>query len=119
MEIKFTTMKKIIKYILEVDKKSLYLVQIIFTIIMFLVNYLTPLKFENGTEFIISFISIVPVDLLMIFLMIRIVNELETPFLRQPAILIQYLAYFMIILFVLAPFIYLWGMRTVLSNLKW
>lgn len=118
MEIKFTTMKKIIKYILEVDKKLLYLVQIIFTIIMFLVNYLTPLKFENGTEFIISFISIVPVVMLMIFLMIRIVNELEAPS-KQPTILIQYLAYFMIILFVLAPFIYLWGMRTVISNLKW
>lgn len=118
MEIKFTTMKKIIKYILEVDKKSLYLVQIIFTIIMFLVNYLTPLKFENGTEFIISFISIVPVDMLMVFLMIRIVNELQAPSIL-PAILIQYLAYFMIILFLLAPFFYLWGMRTVISNLKW
>ncbi len=118
METKFTTMKKIIKYILELDKKSLYLVQIIFTIIMFIVNYLTPLKFEYGIEFIISFISIVPVDLLMIFLMIRIVNELEAPS-KQPVILIQYLAYIMIILFTIAPILYLWGMRTVISNLKW
>lgn len=118
MEIKFTTMNKIIKYILEVDKRSLYLVQIIFTIIMLLVNYLTPLKFETGTEFFISFISILPVDMLMIFLMIRIVHELELPS-KQPVILIQYLAYFMIILFVLAPFLYLWGMQTVISNLKW
>lgn len=118
MDIKFTTMNKIIKYILEVDKRSLYLVQIIFTIIMLLVNYLTPLKFETGTEFFISFISILPVDMLMIFLMIRIVHELEPPS-KQPVILIQYLAYFMIILFVLAPFLYLWGMQTVISNLKW
>lgn len=118
MEIKFTTMNKIIKYILEVDKRSLYLVQIIFTIIMLLVNYLTPLKFETGTAFIISFISIIPVDMLMIFLMLRIIHELEPP-LRRPKVLILFLAYSMIFLFVLAPFLYLWGMQTVISNLKW
>ena len=50
--------------------------------------------------------------------MLRIVYQLEGPP-RSPFYLLKYSYYFIILIVSSAPFLYLWGMRDVISHLKW
>lgn len=111
-------MNKFIKYVLGLDKITMYIIQIAFTIMMLFVNYITTRKFESGYQFILSFISIIPIDILMILLMIRIQIEIETTS-KQSLYLIQFFANSMIFIFVIAPVLYLWSMCDVIMHLKW
>jgi hypothetical protein len=111
-------MNKLIKCVLGLDKKTMYIIQLAFTIIMLFVNYITTRKFEIGYQFSLSFISIIPIDILMILLMIRIQKEVENTSTRS-IYLIKFFANLMILVFVIAPFLYLWSMSDVIKHLKW
>ncbi len=73
---------------------------------------------KDGYQFFLSFFSILPVYILGVVFMLRLVYELEGPP-RSPIFLLKYSFYFMILILSTAPFLYLWGMRDVISYLKW
>jgi hypothetical protein len=55
---------------------------------------------------------------MLVVIMFKGIFELEGPP-RDPFYLMKYPSYFMIMVFGSAPFLYLWGMRDVISHLKW
>lgn len=111
-------MNKIKNYILGIDKKKLYLIQVLFILIMIATNYTTKQKFESGYQFFISFLSIVIVDLFIVVTTCRTIFELEGPP-KNPFHLMKYPAYVMVVIFSLAPLLYLWSMRELITQLKW
>lgn len=111
-------MRQIKNYIINADKKKIHSLQFLFTSIMLVVHFYTKQKFESGYQFFISFLSILPVAIFMEVTLIRSVFELDSPP-RNPFYLMKYPTYVMIMIFALAPFLYLWSMRDVISQLKW
>ncbi len=111
-------MRQIKNYIINADKKKINYLQLLFTSIMLVVHFYTKQKFENGYQFFISFLSILPVAFFMVTTLFRSVFELEGPP-RNPFYLMKYPAYIMIMIFAFAPFLYLWCMWDVILNLKW
>lgn len=96
----------------------MYSLQLLFTSIMLVVHFYTKQKFINGYQFFISFLSILPVAIFMVATLFRSVFELDGPP-RNPLYLMKYPTYVMIMIFAFAPFLYLWSMRDVVSQLKW
>ena len=111
-------MRQLKNYIINADKKKIYSLQFLFISIMLVTHFYTKQKLENGYQFFISFLSILPVATFMVATLFRSVFELEGPP-RNPFYLMKYPTYVMIFIFVLAPFLYLWGMWDVILNLKW
>lgn len=87
-------------------------------IIMSVTSGYTKDKFKDGYQFFLSFFSILPVYILGVVFMLRLVYELEVQP-RSPIYLLKYSFYFIILILSSAPFLYIWGMRHVISQLKW
>ena len=118
MVIKNDKMKNFKNFIQNLDKKKLFLLNLFFNSNLFIAFIFTNHRFENGYHFFYLFFSILPVGMLIIFLMLRSIYQLQGPP-RHPFHLMKYSAYFIILLVSSAPFLYLWGMRDVISQLKW
>ena len=118
MEINFKHMKRIKSFIINLDKKKLLTIQSLFLIFMIIVHYNTDQKLKNGYQFLLFFFSFLPLDLMLVIIMFKGIYELEGPP-RDPFYLMKYPAYFMIIAIGSSLFLYLWGMRDVISHLKW
>ena len=87
-------------------------------IIMSVTSGYTKDKFKDGYQFFLSFFSILPVYILGVVFMLRLVCQLKGPP-RSPFYLLKFSFYIMILILSSAPFLYLWGMRDVISHLKW
>ena len=111
-------MSKFKNFIKNLDKKTL----IIFHVIAF-ISWMIAVSnrnhhFENGYRFFITFLSILPVYMLGIVIMLRLVYQLEGPP-RSPFHLLKYSFYFIILSLSSFLIYFLWGMRHVISHLKW
>jgi hypothetical protein len=111
-------MSKFRNYIQNLDKKTLYLFKVIAYISLLIGFFCRNHNFENGYHFFFIFFSILPIIIYGIVMMLRIVYQLEGPT-RSPFHLLKYSYYFIILCITVAPFLYLWGMRDVISHLKW
>jgi len=111
-------MNKFRNYIQNLDKKTLYIFKVLAYIILLIGFFYRNHNFENGYHFFFIFFSILPIIIFGIVMMLRIVYQLEGPP-RCPFHLLKYSYYFIILLLSSAPFLYLWGMRDVISHLKW
>ena len=99
------------------QKKIIFLLPITI-FISFLITKYTPEKFVDGLQFVFSFLSVLP----MVFVNLYLLNFFLQKLLSNPNKLnnsLKYVAYTMILIFALAPFLYLWSMRDVISQLKW
>ena len=117
MEIKNLNMKNLKNYIQNLRFKTFFLFYVICMINVMFANS-SKYIFKNGYHFFYSFFSILPVYILGVVFMLRLVYELERQP-RSPIYLLKYSFYFMILILSSAPFLYLWGMRDVISQLKW
>jgi len=111
-------MSKFKIFIKNLDKKTL----IIFHVIAF-ISWMIAVSnrnhyFENGYRFFITFLSILPIYMLGIVIMLRLVYQLEGPP-RHPFYLLKYSFYFIILSSSSFLIFFLWGMRDVISQLKW
>ena len=100
-----------------ITKKEFYFV-ISALIIANITNNYTKDKFIDGYQFFLAFFTILPLYILII----RFFNFALLDIKRNPTQLnnsLKYVVYAMILIFCSAPFLYLWGMRDVISNLKW
>jgi hypothetical protein len=111
-------MKNFKNYIINLDKKKLFLIQGFLLIIMIISNFKTEQKLINGYQFLFFFFSLLPIDILLVIIMLRGIFELEGPP-KHPFHFMKYPAYCMIIFFGSSPFIIIWAMRDVISHLKW
>ena len=87
-------------------------------IIMSVTSGYTKDKFKDGYQFFLSFFSILPIIMLGTVTMLRSVYQLEGPP-RSPFHLLKYSYYFIMLFISCAPFLLLWQMRDVISQLKW
>jgi magnesium-transporting ATPase (P-type) len=111
-------MSKFRNYIQSLDKKKLFYFKV-FAYISWLMNFFYRKNmYENGYYFYFFFFSIILIIILGIIMMLRLVYQLEGPT-RSPFHLLKYSYYFIILCVTVAPFLYLWGMRDVISHLKW
>lgn len=117
MEIKNLHMKNLKNYIQNLRFKTFFLIYVICMINVMFANSSKDI-FNNGYHFFYFFFSILPVYILGVVFMLRLVYELERQP-RSPIYLLKYSFYFMILILSSAPFLYLWGMRHVISHLKW
>lgn len=102
----------------ELLHKKRVLLAPLFLIISFFTNKLTVDKFVDGPQFVLSFLSILPIVYINISVLYFVLQSL----LRNPNRLnvsLKYLYYVLIIIFSFAPFLYLWGMSDVIKGLKW
>ena len=100
-----------------ITKKEFYFVVIALIIMSFTDNY-TKDKFKNGYQFFLSFLSILPCYILIL----RFFNFALFDIKHNPTQLnnsLKYVVYAMILIFGSAPFLYLWGMRDIISHLNW
>ena len=111
-------MSKLRNYIQNIDKKTLYKFKVLAYTSWLIGFFCRNHNFENGYHFFFTFFSILPIIIFGIVTMLRIVYQLEGPP-RSPFHLMKYSYYFIILLVSSAPFLYLWSMRDVISNLKW
>ena len=117
MEIKLF-MNKLRKHIQNLDKRKLFLFKV-FAYISWLIGFSYRKQvFVNGYYFFFIFFSILPIIMFGIVTMLRLVSHLEGPP-RHPFYLMKYSYYFIMLIISSAPFLYLWGMRDVISHLKW
>ena len=118
MEINYCYMNKIQKSSNQiVSKKELYFTACALFIMTVTHNY-TKDKFKDGYQFLLSFCSIMPT----IFIILKMQSLILLDIKRNPTQLnnsLKYVIYAMILIFGSAPFLYLWGMRDVISHLKW
>ena len=117
MEIKNLHMKNFKNYIQKLDKKILFLIYVLTMICLTIINS-SKHKFENGYLFFLFFSFILLLYMLILVLLFLGIYYLEGPP-RDPFHLLKYSFYFLIFVFGSAPFLYLWGMRDVISHLKW
>ena len=110
-------MKILKNYIQNLRLKTIFLFYVICMINVMFANSSKDI-FNNGYHFFYFFFSILPVYILGVVFMLRLVYELERQP-RSPIYLLKYSFYFMILILSSAPFLYLWGMRHVISQLKW
>lgn len=111
-------MKNFKNYIQNLDKKTLSFFYVLSYVIWMIGFSSNKFNFSNGYQFFFTFFSILPVIISAIIMMLRLVYQLEGPP-RSPFHLLKYSYYFIILLVSSAPFLYLWGMRDVISHLKW
>jgi hypothetical protein len=98
-------------------KKDMYFLAFAL-IIMSVTSGYTKDKFKDGYQFFLSFLSI----LLIYIFYLRTQCLILLNFKRNPTQLnnsLKYVVYAMILISGSAPFLYLWGMRHVISQLKW
>ena len=118
MEINYYYMNKIQKPSHQiVSKKELYFTACALFIMTVTHNY-TKEKFKDGYQFLLSFFSILPT----IYIILKIQSLILLDIKRNPTQLnnsLKYVIYALILIFGSAPFLYLWGMRDVIRNLKW
>jgi hypothetical protein len=115
---KLISMKTKDPVIEELLQKKIIFLFPISIFISFLTTKYTPEKFVDGLQFVYSFLSILP----MVFINLYLLNFFLQKLLSNPNKLnnsLKYVAYTMILIFGLAPFLYLWGMWDVILNLKW
>ena len=74
--------------------------------------------YDSGYHFLFFFFLVIPLFGYFMIFMLRLVYQLEGPP-RSPFYLLKYFIYFMILCVTSLPFLYLWGMRHVISHLKW
>ena len=117
MEIKNLNMKILKNYIQNLRFKTFFLFYVICMINMMFANSSKHI-FNNGYHFFYFFFSILPIYMLILVLLFRGIYSLEGPP-RSPFFLMKYSFYFMIPIISSAPFLYLWAMRHVISQLKW
>jgi ABC-type dipeptide/oligopeptide/nickel transport system permease component len=117
MEIKNLHMKNLKKYIQNLRFKTFFLFYVICMINVMFANSSKHI-FKNGYHFFYSFFSILPVYMLGIVIMLRLVYQLEGPP-RSPFHLLKYSFYFIILSLSSFLIYFLWGMRHVISHLKW
>jgi hypothetical protein len=111
-------MNKFRNYIENLNKKNLFFIKV-FAYISWLTAFCYRKDvFENGYYFFFFFFSMLLIIILGIVMMLRLVYQLEGPP-RSPFHLLKYSYYFIILCVIIAPFLYLWGMRDVISHLKW
>jgi glycopeptide antibiotics resistance protein len=110
-------MKNLKNYILNLSFKTFYLFYVICMINVMFANSSKQL-FKNGYHFFYSFFSTLLVYILGVIFMLRLVSQLKGPP-RSPIYLLKFSFYIMILMLSSAPFLYLWGMRQVISHLKW
>ena len=110
-------MKNLKNYIQNLRFKTFFLIYVICMINVMFANSSKDI-FNNGYHFFYFFFSILPVYMLILVLLFRGIYSLEGhP--RSPFFLLKYSFYFMIPIISSAPFLYLWAMRDVISQLKW
>jgi hypothetical protein len=98
-------------------KRELYLIPFAL-FIMIVVQHYTKDKFKDGYQFLLSFFSIFPAIILYFKIQSLILIDIK----RNPSQLnkgLKYPIYFMILWITSLPFLYLWGMRDVISQLNW
>ena len=117
MEIKNLHMKNLKNYIQNLRLKTFFLFCVICMINVMFANS-SKYIFKNGYHFFYFFFSILPVYILGVIFMLRLVCQLKGPP-RSPFYLLKFSFYIMILILSSAPFLYLWGMRDVISHLKW
>ena len=117
MEIKNLNMKNFKNYIQNLRFKTFFLLYVICMINVMFANSSKHI-FKDGYHFFYFFFSILPIYMLILVLLFRGIYSLEGPP-RSPFFLMKYSFYFMIPIISSAPFLYLWGMRDVISHLKW
>jgi len=111
-------MGKFRNYIQNLDKKKLFLFKV-FAYISWLIGFsFRNDMFANGYCFFFIYFSILPIIMFGIVTMLRSVYQLEGPP-RSPFHLLKYSYYFIMLLISCAPFLLLWQMRDVISQLKW
>jgi len=115
---KLIFMTKFRNYIQNLNKKKLYIFKVLAYMSWLIGFFYRNHNFENGYHFFFTFFSILPIIIFGIIMMLRMLYQLEGPP-RSPFHLLKYSYYFIILLFSSAPFLYLWGMRDVISHLKW
>jgi len=117
MKIKNLHMKNFKNFIQNLEKRTMFFIYVFITIGLTIFNSSTD-KFENGYLFFISFSLGLSLYMLILVLLLRGIYNLEgLP--RIPFFLMKYTFYFMIPIISCAPFLYLWAMRDVISQLKW
>jgi len=110
-------MKNFKNFIQNLEKKTMFFIYVFIMISLTIANS-SKYKFENGYLFFFSFFFILSLYMLILVLLLRGIYILEgLP--RSPLFLMKYTLYFMIPIIFSAPFLYLWGMRHVISQLKW
>ena len=118
MEINYYYMSKIQKPSHQIiSQKELYFTACALFIMTVTHNY-TKDKFKDAYQFFLSFLSILPT----IFIILKIQSLILLEIKRNPTQLnnsLKYVIYAIILIFGSAPFLYLWGMRDVISHLKW
>ena len=100
-----------------ITKKEFYYV-ISALLISNITNSYTKDKFKDGYQFFLSFLSILP----LFILMLRFINFALLDIKHNPTQLknrMKYVCYTLILIVCSAPFLYLWAMRDVISHLKW
>jgi hypothetical protein len=117
MEIKNLNMKILKNYIQNLRLKTIFLFYVICMINVMFANSSKHI-FKDGYHFFYFFFSILPIYMLILVLLFRGIYSLEGPP-RSPFFLMKYSFYFMIPIISSAPFLYLWAMRHVISQLKW
>ena len=112
-------MKKITDPVLKelIQKKFLFLIPIT-SIISHFTNKYTPDKFVIGYQFIFSFLSIIPSVFILLYALYLVLYNISSNPSRLNSSL-KYIGYALILIFSCAPFLYLWSMRDVISQLKW
>ena len=110
-------MKNLKNYIQNLCFKTFFIFYVICMINVMFANSSKHI-FKIGYHFFYSFFSILPVYMLILVLLFRGIYNLEGPP-RSPFHLLKYSFYFMILIVSSAPFLYLWSMRDVISQLKW
>jgi len=102
----------------NLDNKKLFLFFVISMISWMNAYFFRKHMYDSGYFFIFFFLLISPLFIYFIIFMLRLVYQLEGPP-RSPFHLLKYSIYFMILINTALPFILLWGMRDVISHLKW
>jgi hypothetical protein len=110
-------MKNFKNFIQNLEKRTMFFIYVFVMIGMTICNSSTD-KFENGYLFFFSFSLGLSLYMLILVSLLRGLYNLEgLP--RIPFFIMKYTYYFMIPIVSSAPFLYLWGMRHVISHLKW
>ncbi len=86
--------------------------------LIIVVNKLTTQRNENGYQFILFFLSMLPTIILFDMIMLKAIEEDEKKP-KNPFYLMKYVIYLFLLLFSFSPILYLWGSRDVIAHLKW
>lgn len=111
-------MKKIQMQLKTVERKKIFLLVIFSLVLSLVINITTKEKLENGYQFFLSFFAIYLNVLSFVFFML-VIDAQEEPKGKNPFYLFKYVTYLFLLILLIAPFLYLWGMGDVIMQLKW